>query len=48
MILMITPAFAHEPILNQIKPHLSEGAFVGAIPGPGAFDLMAKHVLGRL
>lgn len=43
---MITPAFAHEPILKQIAPHLDHGAFVGAIPGPGAFDLLAIHALG--
>lgn len=46
LILIITPAFAHEPILKTLKPHLTEGAMVGAIPGPGGFDLIAKHVLG--
>ncbi|EDQ91335.1 uncharacterized protein MONBRDRAFT_1409, partial [Monosiga brevicollis MX1] len=46
VILMITPAFAHEPILKQIAPHVAEGAFVGAIPGPGGFDLLAQHALG--
>ena len=46
IILLIVPAFAHEPILHQIAPHLKEGASVGAIPGPGAFDLIALAALG--
>lgn len=45
IILIIVPAFAHEPILNAIKPHLKPGAAVGAVPGPGGFDLLAQHVL---
>eukprot|EP00043_Microstomoeca_roanoka_P012280 m.118361 g.118361 ORF g.118361 m.118361 type:complete len:420 (+) comp15447_c0_seq2:292-1551(+) len=48
LILIITPAFAHESILKQIAPHLDPGAFVGAIPGPGGFDLLARHTLGDL
>eukprot|EP01147_Barroeca_monosierra_P003913 gene3912-6393_t len=48
MILIITPAFAHEPILKQLADHLDHGAFVGAIPGPGAFDLLARNTLGSL
>ncbi|EDQ92825.1 uncharacterized protein MONBRDRAFT_30783 [Monosiga brevicollis MX1] len=48
LILLIVPAFAHEPILKQIAPFLKKGAFVGAIPGPGAFDLIAINVLGDL
>jgi len=46
IVLMIVPAFAHESICRQIAPFLKQGAFVGAIPGPGAFDLLAKHTLG--
>lgn len=47
LVLIITPAFAHEPILHELADHLEPGAFVGAIPGPGAFDLLAKHALGK-
>eukprot|EP00043_Microstomoeca_roanoka_P021353 m.255133 g.255133 ORF g.255133 m.255133 type:complete len:405 (-) comp19135_c0_seq1:258-1472(-) len=46
IVLLIVPAFAHEPILKEITPHLKHGAAVGAIPGPGAFDLLALHALG--
>jgi len=48
LILLIVPAFAHEPILKQIAPFLKHGAMVGAIPGPGAFDLIAVNVLGDI
>jgi hypothetical protein len=48
LVLLIVPAFAHEPILKQIAPYLKENSFLGAIPGPGAFDLVAIHVLGDL
>lgn len=46
VIVIIAPAFAHEPILKQIQPHVSPGTFLGAIPAPGCFDLLAKHTLG--
>eukprot|EP01147_Barroeca_monosierra_P010816 gene10816-2895_t len=46
IILIITPAFAHEAVLTQIMPHLHDGAYVGAIPGPGGFHMLAKHILG--
>lgn len=44
-VLIITPAFAHEPILKDIKPYLEPNAAVGAVPGPGGFDMLAKHIL---
>ena len=46
IVLLIVPAFAHEPILRQIGPHLKAKAAVGAIPGPGAFDLIALNCIG--
>lgn len=33
-------------ILQQIKPYLEQGAYVGSIFGQGGFDLQAKYVLG--
>ena len=52
LIIIITPAFAHEPILNQIKPYIKPKAdgsevFVGAIPAPGGFNWMAEHILAE-
>eukprot|EP00049_Salpingoeca_infusionum_P004883 m.85048 g.85048 ORF g.85048 m.85048 type:complete len:419 (+) comp12772_c0_seq1:297-1553(+) len=46
VIIIITPAFAHENILQVIAPHLDNGACVGAIPGPGGFDLIARGSIG--
>lgn len=46
VIVIIAPAYAHEPILKQMQPHVSPGTFLGAIPAPGCFDLLAKHTLG--
>eukprot|EP00049_Salpingoeca_infusionum_P005690 m.95314 g.95314 ORF g.95314 m.95314 type:complete len:407 (+) comp13055_c0_seq3:200-1420(+) len=46
IVLLIVPAFAHEAILQQVCKYLKEGAAVGAIPGPGAFDLLALNTLG--
>eukprot|EP00873_Tetraselmis_striata_P042471 jgi/Tetstr1/462735/TSEL_007697.t1 len=45
LVIIITPAFAHEPILRQIEPHVHHEVFVGAIPAPGGFQWMAEHIL---
>lgn len=44
LVLLALPAFAHETILNQIRPHLSPGAWVGALPARGGFDLCVQDV----
>ena len=49
LVLLALPAFAHEPILKQIAAYLSPGAWVGALPARGGFDLCARDSLkGRL
>lgn len=48
LIILIVPAFAHRPIMEAIGPHLQRGAMVVAIPSPGGFDWMARHVLGPM
>lgn len=45
LVLLALPAFAHELILKQIAAHLSPGAWVGALPARGGFDLSARDVL---
>lgn len=45
MVLLALPAFAHESILRQISPHLSPGAWVGALPARGGFDLCVRDIL---
>jgi NAD/NADP octopine/nopaline dehydrogenase, alpha-helical domain len=42
IILLALPAFAHEQILREIAPHISSGAWVGALPARGGFDLCAR------
>ena len=44
MVLLALPAFAHEPILKQIAPYISPGAWVGAVPARGGFDLCARDI----
>jgi hypothetical protein len=44
IVLLALPAFAHEPILKQIAPHISPGAWVGAVPARGGFDLCARDI----
>jgi hypothetical protein len=38
-ILICSPAHTKISILEQIRPYLDEGTFVGSIFGQGAFDL---------
>ena len=46
LVLLALPAFAHETILEQIGPHLAPGAWVGALPARGGFDLCFREILG--
>jgi len=49
IVLLALPAFAHEPILEQIAPYLAPNAWVGAIPARGGFDICACQALeGRI
>jgi hypothetical protein len=45
LVILVVPAFAHEPTLRQIVPHLEPGAWVGAMPARGGFDYCAASVL---
>ncbi len=44
LILLALPAFAHEAILNQIGAYISPGAWVGAMPARGGFDMCVRGV----
>jgi hypothetical protein len=48
MVLLVLPAFAHEPTLRQVAPFLDRGAWVGAIPARGGFDYCAAWLLAEL
>jgi len=45
LILMLLPAFAHEPTLLQIAPFLKEEAIIGAIPARSGFEYAALKIL---
>jgi hypothetical protein len=45
LVVLVLPAFAHDPTLRQIAPFLDRGAWVGAIPARGGFDYSAASVL---
>ena len=47
VVLLALPAFAHETVLAEIRPYLEEGAWLGAIPARGCFDLCAWDALGE-
>lgn len=47
LVVLVLPAFAHEPTINQIAPYLDEGAWIGAIPARSGFDYCAAHVLAK-
>jgi NAD/NADP octopine/nopaline dehydrogenase, alpha-helical domain len=45
LVLLALPAFAHELILEQIAGHIAPGAWVGALPARGGFDICIRNVL---
>jgi hypothetical protein len=47
VVLLALPAFAHQAVLQQIAPYLDDGAWLGAIPARGVFDLCAWDALGE-
>lgn len=45
LVLLALPAFAHEPVLRALAPHLPPTAQICAVPARGGFDWMARQVL---
>jgi hypothetical protein len=48
LIVLVLPAFAHEPTLRQIAPFVEPGAWIGAVPARGGFDYAAFSTLQKL
>jgi hypothetical protein len=48
LILIITPANAHEAILLSIAPYLKENVIIGASPSPGGFNMLAMYCLQKM
>jgi len=45
LVLLATPAFAHEPVLAALAPHLQEDVWIVALPARGGFDWMARRAV---
>lgn len=45
IIIIVTPAFAHETILGAVIPHLKPGAIIGAIPSRSGFEFIANKLV---
>ena len=45
LVILALPAFAHETTLLALAPYLEPGAWVGALPARGGFDLGARAAL---
>ena len=48
LVILALPAFAHEIILQAIAPYLESGAWVGALPARGGFDMGAGAALSAV
>ena len=48
LVVLVLPAFAHEPTLRAVVPFMDEGAAVGAIPARGGLDFCAARTLEEL
>lgn len=48
VLLLPLPSFAYRSVLEELKPHLSAGMYIGVTPGQGGFDWVARDVLGDL
>lgn len=46
VLILPLPSFAYRDVLAAIKPHIQKGTYIGATPGQGGFDWVAKEVLG--
>lgn len=46
VVIFAVPSFTHELYLKALKFVLKPGVILGAMPGEGGFDLVARHILG--
>jgi len=48
VVILPLPSLAYRSVLEELKPHLQPGTYIGVTPGQGGFDWLAKEVLGDL
>jgi len=46
-IIMVVPAFAHEPILSQLAPYLTKDSTIAALPARSGLEYQARDILGK-
>ena len=47
IIIMVVPAFAHEPILSQLAPYLTKESTIAALPARSGLEYQAGNILGK-
>lgn len=47
IIIIVVPAFAHEPFFSKLAPYLKENTTLAAIPAKGGIEFQAEHILGK-
>jgi len=47
-IIMVVPAFAHEPILSQLAPYLTKESTIAALPARSGLEYQARDILGKV
>ncbi|MCP4272193.1 MAG: hypothetical protein GY781_09535 [Gammaproteobacteria bacterium] len=48
VLILPLPSFTYRNVLEEIKPYLRKGMYIGVSPGQGGFDWVAREVLGDL
>ncbi|XP_078351394.1 uncharacterized protein LOC144636134 isoform X2 [Oculina patagonica] len=46
IVVFVLPAFAHEVLLDAIKPHIKPGTIIVGLPGGPGFEFQVREVLG--
>jgi hypothetical protein len=47
LIMIVTPAFAHQDILTSLAPYLQAGTVLAALPARGGFEFQASDILRK-
>ena len=46
IVVFVLPAFAHQILLNTLKPYFKPGTIIVGLPGAPGFEFQVQHVLG--
>jgi hypothetical protein len=48
VVIVVVPAFAHAPVLEQIAPHLKATALLGCLPARGGFEFDVRRLISGI